>query len=729
MRVWHDRDSVRTVSTHLNSGGFEATLAEWAQAMLAEEGAMEPEQFVVHVDRFCGVSGAPAGTSGDERVLQQLLGSLAQDVQVTASSQVDYIKFLLCLVFLRSCAPQDWPELQNFVISGAKDVTLSEVIRRVGHLVDKTLCTRGLLPDMAAQLERLRLRSASSLVEVIRIVDRLGPDAFDPLLDRFEAEAQLSSADFFTPREVASLMVNLAVGEASMAHPIYDPYLRGGELLKAVDSVQFGPRQQLVVGESPNQDTLRLAAMNLALRGLAAELRLGTGTPWDDLDEWRPLFGAVVLNPPFNLRGPSTRLRRDSEWPFGPPPSHSDNYAWIQYAITSLAPGGTAAVLMPNRAGVSANEREYAIRRKMVEQGAVQAVVALPSQLFQFTEIGATLWVVARPASAPGQVLFIDARAMSCKTRKRQTLVPHAAELICGVYQRRQLLAEGSLEPVAGGGMAVLAGIDVLRRANYSLSPADYTTGSIKPQPGASAARVAESLHDLAHMRSRVYEADYWADELRPRPRGPFSGDLPRGWRRCPLADLCDIQAGPSYSRLGMEERAESGTVPIVMPRHLRDRQVIAPDADRVSDEVAWQLARFRLAANDVLCIRSGAMGEPALVSHQQEGWLFGTNLLRLRVGDLDTADPGYMLGYLSLPAVMRWVRDRSRGTATPSISARSLGDLMVALPPLAEQHEIGSALLVFDQQIAAHREFVQTAEKVRAELAEHLMDGALILR
>jgi type I restriction enzyme M protein len=582
---------------------------------------------------------------------------------------------------------------------------------------------------MMTELERLRLRSTKSLFDVIRLVDQLGPDAFDPLLDRFEAEAHLRSTDFFTPKEVASLMASLTAGEASMGHPVYDPYLRGGELLSAAHSVPYDPKPQLVVGESPNQDTLRLAGMNLVLHGLAAELRLGTGTPWDDLDERRPPAGSVVLNPPFNARGASTRLRPDSEWPFGPPPSRNDNYAWIQYAITSLAPGGTAAVLMPNRAGVSTNEREYAIRGKMVEQGAVQAVVALPSLLFPSTEIGATLWVLTRPSDAPGQVLFVDARTMSRKTGTRQVLAPDAADLICGLYRRRQLLTEGNLEFVPDGALAVFVGIDALRRANYSLSPADYTAGSIKPRPDPSAARVVENLRELANMKSRVNQADSRTDALQLHPRGAVTGDIPPGWNRRPLADLCDIQAGPSYSRLGVEERARSGTVPIVMPRHLRNRRVIAPDADRIPEEVAWHLAKFRLAANDILCIRSGAMGEPALIDDRQKGWLFGTNLLRLRVGNLAVADPRYMLGYLSLPAVMRWIRDRSRGTAAPSISSKSLGDLMVALPPLAEQRDIGSALSVLGQQIAAHREFAQAAERVRAELAEHLMGGALILR
>lgn len=190
-------------------------------------------------------------------MVEQLLGSFAHDVQVGASSRVDYLKLLLCLVFLRSCTPRDWSELQNLVRSDANEIDLNELIRRIGHIADKTLRVYGPLPGMVTGLERLRLRSAKSLFDVIRLVDQLGPDAFDLLLDRFEVEAQVRSADFFTPTEVASLMVSLAVGEESMGRAVYDPYLRGGELLRAVESVRLDQRPQMVVGESPNRDTLR----------------------------------------------------------------------------------------------------------------------------------------------------------------------------------------------------------------------------------------------------------------------------------------------------------------------------------------------------------------------------------------------------------------------------------------------------------------------------------------
>jgi glc operon protein GlcG len=99
------------------------------------------------------------------------------------------------------------------------------------------------------------------------------------------------------------------------------------------------------------------------------------------------------------------------------------------------------------------------------------------------------------------------------------------------------------------------------------------------------------------------------------------------------------------------------------------------------------------------------------------------------RLTSSDAADPRYLLGFLCLPAVLGWIRSRSSGTTIPFITARTLGHLMVTLPPLSEQRHIGSALLAFDEQITAHQEFARTAANARTTLAEHLMQGALTLR
>jgi type I restriction enzyme M protein len=681
----------------------------------------EDDAAPVHADSF--------DVASTEQILEELLGPLATKVRGGMGSQADYVNLLLCLVFLRGCTGQRWSDLRSVTGSRREELRPGEVLRRIGVLTDQTLRLYGILPGAQTVLERLRPRSTADLVEVMRLCDGLGPDAFDPLRDRFAAETRLRSADFFTPDEVAFLMASLAVSESDNDATVYDPYLRGGELLRAASFVRPTSNQPLVQGESPNRETLRIAGMNLALHGQPAELQLGSSAPWDDPGKPRSLAGAVVLNPPFNVRAALTRRRPDTGWLFGPPSPHGDNYAWIQYAIAALRPDGTAAVLMPYQAAVSSDEHEHWIRREMVEQGAVKAIVALPPQLFPSTDVAVTLWIVGPPTGFPSSILFVDARKMSSKLRTRQALTSGAVKAISKLYSRRRLLQEGDREELPGSGLGVSVGIDALRRTSYSLNPSDYMEGSLGVTSQVPPGGLADSLDELAILRSRVSRADSRVEALRPFPHARSSSALPSGWGRLPLAELCEIQAGPSYSRLGTEKRAEHGSVPIVMPRHLRDRRIVATDADKTTDEIARQLAKFHLSVNDILCVRSGAMSEPAIVGEQQDGWLFGTNLLRLRLAASDAVDPLYLLGFLSLPTVLGWIRGRSSGTAIPSISTRSLGQLMVTVPPLDKQRHIGSALLAFDEQIAMHQKFLQAAARARTTVAEHLMEGAVTLQ
>lgn len=164
------------------------------------------------------------------------------------------------------------------------------------------------------------------------------------------------------------------------------------------------------------------------------------------------------------------------------------------------------------------------------------------------------------------------------------------------------------------------------------------------------------------------------------------------------------------------------------MPRHLRDRRILATEADHVTEELARKLGKFRLSPDGILCVRSGAMAEPALVEPEQDGWLFGANLFRLRQIGAETVDPRYLLGFLSLSTVREWIDDRSTGTVVPFITGQALGRLMVSLPPIDEQRRIGAGLRALDDQIVAHQNFARASGRARATLAEQLMEGAVTL-
>jgi type I restriction enzyme M protein len=536
-----------------------------------------------------------------------------------------------------------------------------------------------------------------------------------------------------TGREVAisyTISRDVAVAEdASAKLPVYDPYSRGGELLRAVRLVRPASALTIVRGESPNLETLRFAGMHLALLGQPAELRQGSNMPWEDSGNPRPLVSAVVLNPPFNMRVSLASNTPGYTWAFGPPPPDNANFAWMQYAIDCLAPDGAAAVLMPRHAGAASDQKQRRIRVEMVEKGAIEAIIMLPSQLFLLSSADVNLWIVRPPTGSPGSILFVDASRMLDRSRTAQILAPAAAEMISGLYRRRNSLVDGELISLAEGGMGTLARIAAIRGIGHSLNPVDYIGNTLNTDPFSQPASGLYSLRALANQLGQVNRLSSAIQELRPVARSRTTSTLPSGWSQLPLERLCDIQPGPSYSRLGIRERSQTGSVPVVMPRHLRDRRVIANDAEKVTDQVVRRLHRFQLSANDILCVRSGAISDPAIIQDRQVGWLFGTNIIRLRVIQSDLVDAGYLLSFLSLPDVLEWIRSQSASTVVSSISAESLKHLLITLPPLAEQQRIGSALLALDDVIAAHREFALVAAETRRALSIRLIEGALTLQ
>ncbi len=159
--------------------------------------------------------------------------------------------------------------------------------------------------------------------------------------------------------------------------------------------------------------------MNLAIRGIEADLGSSHGDSFlNDLHKDRP-FDYVIANPPFNMKEwGGAQLKKDPRWLYGVPPVGNANYAWIQHFIRHLSPGGTAGFVLANGSLSSQQSGEGEIRKAIIEADLVDCVVALPDKLFYSTGIPACLWFLTRNKSngklrdRRGHTLFIDARSL-----------------------------------------------------------------------------------------------------------------------------------------------------------------------------------------------------------------------------------------------------------------------------------------------------------------------------
>ena len=328
-----------------------------------------------------------------------------------------------------------WSHLQ----ARAKQTTIGKDIDDAMLAIEaRNASLKGVLPKDYARpaLNKVMLGELIDLVsgigmaeEADRSRDILGR-VYEYFLGRFAGAEGKRGGEFYTPRSVVRLLV-------AMLEPykgrVYDPCCGSGGMF--VQSEKFveehGGRigDIAIYGQESNYTTWRLAKMNLAVRGIDADIRWNNEGSFhkDELPDLKADF--ILANPPFNVSDwGGDRLREDARWTFGVPPAGNANYAWLQHIHHHLAQDGIAGVVLANGSMSTATSGEGDIRRALIEADAVDCMISLPGQLFYSTQIPACLWFLARNKNTGGnrrdrrgEVLFIDARKlghMIDRTRK-----------------------------------------------------------------------------------------------------------------------------------------------------------------------------------------------------------------------------------------------------------------------------------------------------------------------
>ena len=317
------------------------------------------------------------------------------------------------------------------------------------------------------------------------------PDDFDLLgrvyeffLGEFAAMQGKTGGEQYTPRGIVATLVEMI---EPLHGRVYDPCCgTGGFFIQSERFVEAHSGRIgdiAIYGQERNAETYRLARMNLAIRGISADI--GWNNEGTFLKDAFPdlRFDYILANPPFNVKvWAGDRMREDARWKFGIPPIGNANYAWIQHIYHHLAPNGYGAVVMANGAMSSTSGGEGEIRKAMVEADAVDCVVAMPGQLFFGTQIPVCVWILAKSKSAhsnkgrsvrdrKGEVLFIDARKVGHMiSRVQRAFDPEDIQKIAGTYHKWR---EGKdFEDVAG--FCKSAELDDIAKHGHVLTPGRY---------------------------------------------------------------------------------------------------------------------------------------------------------------------------------------------------------------------------------------------------------------
>lgn len=383
-----------------------------------------------------------------------------------------------------------WSRLRDNARQPTIGVTIDEAM---GLIESDNPKLRGVLPrDFAREsLDSIRLGELVDLFSNISVGDKESRSSdvlgrvYEYFLGQFASAEGKSGGEFYTPRSIVQLLVEMIEPYKGR---VYDPCCGSGGMF--VQSEKFieqhdGKRTDIsVFGQESNNTTWKLAMMNLAIRGI--EANIGWNNEGSFHRDAHPDLKAdyILANPPFNQSDwGGERIRDDVRWKYGTPPTGNANYGWVQHFIHHLSNNGVAGFVMAN-GSMSVGGAEGKIRQAVIEADLVDCVVALPGQLFYSTQIPVCLWFVRRNRTErSGETLFIDAREIGQMTdRTHKVLDEEDIKKIADTYHAWKNTNNEEYEDVAG--FCASAELDVIKSHGYVLAPGMYVPIEEEPDDG-----------------------------------------------------------------------------------------------------------------------------------------------------------------------------------------------------------------------------------------------------
>ncbi len=388
----------------------------------------------------------------------------------------------------------------SFIKENAKQEDIALKIDTALHQIEKNnKSLKGALPDNYFSRIGLDTSKLSALIDTINNIQTLKDKeqdivgrVYEYFLSKFALAEGKGKGEFYTPKSIVNLI-------AEMIEPfrgkIYDPCCGSGGMfvqsIKFVESHKGNKKDISIYGQEQTNTTYKLAKMNLAIRGISANLGdFAADTFSKDL---HPDLKAdyIIANPPFNLKDwrSVNELIDDPRWlGYELPPTGNANYAWILHILSKLSVNGVAGFLLSNGA-LSGGGQEEDIRRKLVENKVIEAIIVLPMRMFYTTDISVTLWILNKnKGSYPiknnkksllyryrkDEVLFMDLRRIGEPFEKK--FVQFSSDNIQNIVKTyrswQQLDTDNSYSDIPE--YCYSANIDEIKEKDYSLAPSNY---------------------------------------------------------------------------------------------------------------------------------------------------------------------------------------------------------------------------------------------------------------
>lgn len=377
----------------------------------------------------------------------------------------------------------------------AKQATIGKIIDDAMVAIEKeNPKLKNVLPkDFARRQPNIRLGELVDLISTIGFNDSeidskdvLG-QVYEYFLGEFASAEGKKGGQFYTPKSVVNLIVECLEPYQGR---VYDPAMGSGGFFVSSEKfiemhtdkkhVKEAKRKISLYGQESNPTTWRLAAMNMAIRGM--DFNFGK-EPADTFSKnQHPDLKAdfIMANPPFNISDwGGDKLEGDRRWKYGTPPKTNANFAWLQHMIYHMGPRGYSGIVLANGSMTSKSGTEGIIRENLVKSDLVDCMILLPSQLFFNTQIPACIWILSKckdgsdgKRNRKNEILFIDASGLGrLINRTQKSLSMSELNKISSVYHSWRNLNE-TYEDNPGFCKAVQ--VEKVKENDYTLLPGVY---------------------------------------------------------------------------------------------------------------------------------------------------------------------------------------------------------------------------------------------------------------
>ena len=557
-------------------------------------------------------------------------------------------------------------------------------------------------------------------------IDLIGR-VYEYFLQQFAVNAEKEEGEFYTPQSIVELIANLI---EPFDGTIYDPCCgSGGMFVQSVRLIEAhgGMRRNAnVYGQESDPDTYRLAKMNLAARGIS--YHLGDSNASSFTADKHPDLRAdyIMANPPFNKKDWWTKddveLRKDPRWRgYGVPPMSNANYAWILHMLYHLNQAqGVAGFLLGN--GALEDEDTVEIRKQLILNDKIEAIIILPREMFYATDTSVTLWILnqnkggglyhgRRLRNRMQEILFIDLRRWNENTstiktdKSKKTFVVFNDEQIqkvCDIYHSWQTAVNGSEYDQPE--LFHSAGRNELKANNWSLTPSRYVKFEER-EPSLNKIETLNLLKDKIDFISESEKHNIEVFEKVPDLRGVLKDT------QFPI-----VRLGQYIEPI--DERNED--LSINLSQGISNRKYFQSPVQVAENSKSDKIVRHGYFAYNKATTRNG--DKISIAYREGEDCTVSSSYQVFRITNEDILNPHYLLLLFMRPEFDRYARFKSKGSAHEFFTFEEMQSVRIPLPSIEVQRAIVNVFQCSEEAKRLAKEAELLSNEIFPSLMQHIV-------